>query len=143
MLKRLSQTIIICSLLAGCAAGGEASSSVSPSPAVSTPPADGGTFATVLDLKKAYVDAGGPCPSFNQGNRVTLAAESADCDTETVLSTYVSPEDISSVIQNLKKLDTSSGYKSSTTLLVGKNWIINNKQIAKYREKLGGTVVSF
>lgn len=114
-----------------------------PTPTVSAPPTSGGTYATVVALKNAYVKAGGECPDFVQTNRVTLAAESAECSTNSVISTYVSSSDISQLIQNVKKLNAEVKSTGGNSWLVGENWVINSPTAAKMQEKLGGKVVSF
>lgn len=119
------------------------SATATSTPTVTAPPADGGTFSTVAALKAAYVKAGGACPEFSQTNRVTLAAESADCSKDTVLSTYVSSSDISQLIQNVKKLNAEVKSTGGNSWLVGENWVINSPAAAKMQEKLGGKVVSF
>lgn len=97
----------------------------------------------MVALKDAYVKAGGACPAFSQTNRVTLAAESAECSTNTVLSTYVSNSDVSQLIQNVKKLNAELKSTGGNSWLVGENWVINSPTAAKMQEKLGGKVVSF
>lgn len=115
-----------------------------PTPTVTAPPADGGTYSTVTALKAAYVQAGGECPEFKQTNQITLAAESAECSTNTVISTYLSSSDISQVIQNVKKLNADLKLTgSSNSWLVGENWVINSPTSAEMQEKLGGKLVSF
>ncbi|TQJ35578.1 hypothetical protein [Arthrobacter sp. SLBN-122] len=114
-----------------------------PTPTVSAPPADGGTYATVTALKAAFVKAGGACPDFKQTNKITLAAESAECSTNTVISTYVSSNDISQLIQTVKKLNADLKTTGGNSWLVGANWVINSPVSANMQEKLGGKIVSF
>lgn len=120
-----------------------ATSTSASTPTVTTPPVSGGTYSTVVALKNAYVKAGGECPDFVQTNRVTLAAESAECSTNSVISTYVSSSDISQLIQNVKKLNAEVKTTGGNSWLVGENWVINSPTAAKMQEKLGGKVVSF
>lgn len=138
-IKLLGLAAVSVVLLSGCAGAPESASS----PTATTPPADGGTYSTVADLKDAYVAAGGDCPSFSQGNEVKLAAESGECGTNTVLSTYVSNSDVSQVIQNAKTFWEKLDLTDDSTWLVGQNWIINSHQSADVRGKLGGKLVSF
>lgn len=136
---------IVALALAGC--GGTTSAaptaSATPTPTVTAPPANGGTYPTVVALKNAFVKAGGACPAFNQTNRVTLAAESAECSTTTVISTYISGSDISELIQVNKKLNAEIKSSGGNSWLVGENWVINSPTAAQMQEKLGGKVVSF
>lgn len=148
--KRTAATVLVAGMLALTGCGGTSSAAQSAptstpaaTPSVSTPPADGGTYATVEALKDAFVEAGGACPEFVQSNRVTLAAESADCSKDTVLSTYVSSGDISQLIQNVKKLNEQFKSSGDNSWLVGENWVINSPSAADMQEKLGGKVVSF
>ncbi|MCB5273675.1 hypothetical protein BJG92_01199 [Arthrobacter sp. SO5] len=119
------------------------SATATPTPTVTAPPANGGTYSTVVALKSAYVKAGGSCPEFSQTNKVTLAAESADCSKDTVISTYVSSSDISQLIQNVKKLNAQVKSTGGNSWLVGENWVINSPTAAKVQEELGGKLVSF
>lgn len=146
----ISKGIALAILLAGALAlfgcGGSPSAAPTtamPTSTVTAPPANGGTYSTVLALKDAYVKAGGACPDFVQTNRVTLAAESAECSKDTVISTYVSSSDISQLIQNVKKLNAEVKSTGGYSWLVGENWVINSPTAAKMQEKLGGKVVSF
>lgn len=132
--------------LAGCGPSTPsvpAATASTPTATVTTPPADGGTYSTVVALKNAYVKAGGECPDFVQTNRVTLAAESAECSKNSVISTYVSSSDISQLIQNVKKVNAEVKTTGGNSWLVGANWVINSPTAAKMQEKLGGKVVSF
>lgn len=127
-------------VLSGCGGSSSPTAVATPTP----PPANGGTYATVEELKNAFVEAGGSCPSFTQHNRGTLSAESADCATNSVLSTYISSEDVSQLIQNNKKMNEELGYTSqSNSWLVGENWVINAPDATQVRENLGGLVVTF
>lgn len=126
--------------LAGCGSSSAAESE--PTPSVTTPPADGGTYATVEELKDAFVAAGGSCPAYEQSNIVTLAAESAECSSEAVLSTYLSSSDITQLIQENKDIAEQYDIEFSSWL-VGENWVINAPGAEELHEKLGGTVVSW
>ncbi len=101
-------------------------------------PSDGGNFGSVAELKAAYESAGGECSDWTQGNKVTAAAESGECDSDTVLSTYASDGDKQTAVANLKSLSDLIG---GVTFLVGGNWIINDSDAANLQKKLGGTVV--
>jgi hypothetical protein len=131
----MKRTLITCAALvlslSGCAA--DASSSSSTAPTKTAPPA---TFDTVLELRDAFVAAGGDCEEWQQGDRVTLAAQSGDCDTNTVLSVYLSESSRDQVITNLKSM-------TAVHLIVGENWIINTPAADDdYSADLGGTIVT-
>lgn len=133
-------------VLSGCSGSKAAiNAEVTPTPSmtITTPPADGGTYSTVAALRSAYVKAGGACPDFKQTNKITLAAESAECASDTVISTYLSSGDISQLIQNVKKLNVDLKSSGGNSWLVGENWVINSPTTVKIREKLGGRLVSF
>lgn len=130
--------------LAGCGGSTSAAPAATPTPTVISPPEDGGTYPTVVALKNAIVKAGGACQEFVQTNRITLAAQSAECAKDTVISTYLSSSDISQLIQNNKKLNADlKSTSKGNSWLVGENWVINAPTAGKLREKLGGKVVSF
>jgi len=110
---------------------GGCSGPLTPSPA--EPPK---TYATVVELKDAFVKAGGECPDWVQGDRITNAAQSGDCSSSTVLSIYLSEAKRDETIANLKNLSDLGVH-----LLVGENWIINTEDPETYADLLGGTVV--
>lgn len=137
-------TIVLTGMMALSGCGSSSSVSPSPTPTETRPPADGGTYGTVAELKDAFVEAGGSCPEFNQTNRVKLAAESAECSSKAVLSTYLSSSDISQLIQTNKELNEQlKSTVKGNSWLVGQNWVINSPEATQLREKLGGKVVSF
>lgn len=142
--RGIATAILLTGMMALSGCGSSSSASPTPTPTETRPPADGGTFGTVAELKDAFVEAGGACPEFNQTNRVKLAAESAECSSTAVLSTYLSSSDISQLIQNKKELteQLDSSVKTNSWL-VGQNWVINSPETTELREKLGGKVVSF
>lgn len=146
--KGMSTVILLAGAVAlsGCAGFETAaadSAKPTPTPTVTAPPVNGGSYPTVASLKAAYVRAGGECPDFKQTNRITLAAESAECSTSTVISTYVSSSDISELIQTVKKLNADLKTTGGNSWLVGENWVINSPTAAIVQEKLGGKIVSF
>jgi hypothetical protein len=126
--------------LSGCAGGeGFAGAATTPSPTpTKTVPANGDHFSSVVTLKNAFVGAGGDCSSFQETNKVTRAAESGDCGTGTVLSVYSSVSDRDAVVDGQKQFADMIGMN----LLVGENWIVNDKNVAQYQPKLGGTLVT-
>lgn len=119
-------------LLAGC-------STTAPKAVESTPPPPAkpqATYSTVVELRDAFVKAGGDCPDWVANNRVKLAAQSGDCDANTVLSTYLSADIRDQVVTTLK------GLSVDTHLLVGENWVINVADPDLFVKVLGGTVVT-
>lgn len=147
-LKGIVSVVLVAGALAIAGCGNSTSAAPTtaastPTPTVSAPPAGGGTYSTVTALKNAYVKAGGACPDFVQTNKVTLAAESAECSKDTVISTYVSSSDISQLIQNVKKLNAELKSTGGNSWLVGENWVINSPKASGMQGKLGGKVVSF
>lgn len=120
--------------LAGCSA--PATAPVAGSDA-DTPQA---RYDSVIDLRDAFVEAGGDCPDFKQTNRVTYAAESANCSSETVLSTYLSAEATQKRVDESKK---AFGSLDSSTWLVGENWIVNAPNPESLQDELGGQLISW
>lgn len=146
--KGIRSVVLLAGVLAlsGCAGSTVAAPATvepTPTPTVTAPPANGGSYSTVTALKAAYLKAGGACPEFKQTNQITLAAESAECSSNTVISTYLSSSDISQVIQNVKKLNADLKLTGGNSWLVGENWVINSPTSVEMQEKLGGKVVSF
>jgi hypothetical protein len=131
MKRTLLAAAILVSSLAGCAATAEsAPTSVPVEPA---PPA---TFDTVDDLRSAYVDAGGECSEWRQTDVITLAAQSGQCDADTVLSIYLSESNRDEVIAGMKSI-------LAVHLIVGENWILNtDAEDDSFATELGGTVVT-
>lgn len=127
-------------LLSGCA-GGEGTG-VAPATTSATPtktvPVNGDHQSSVLSLRNAFVDAGGDCSTYKESNQVTRAAESGTCGSGTVLSVYSSTVDRDAVVDGMKQFADLVGMN----VLVGENWIINDKQAAQYQPKLGGTLVT-
>jgi len=105
--------------------------------AEATPPEPKATYDSVVDLRDAFVDAGGECDDWVQGNRITNAAQSGDCSSSTVLSIYLSEATRDETVTNLKSISIAGVH-----LLVGENWIINVEDPESYRDALGGTVVT-
>ncbi|GAA2177202.1 hypothetical protein GCM10009784_26890 [Arthrobacter parietis] len=131
-------------ILSGCASAAEsAMPTPEATPTETTPPADGGSYSTLKQLQQAYVAAGGDCSELVQRNSVSLAAESGDCNDQTVISTYISTADLSELIQTNKALNEEYDLESDSVWLTGQNWIINSPDAVEMQEKLGGRLVSF
>lgn len=104
------------------------------------PDESGGTYEDVEALRDAFVAAGGECDDWEQTNRVLGAAQSGDCGTDTVLSTYLTHDAVQDRIAETK----ASAFGAITgDWLTGENWIINGGDIEALQSKLGGTIVSF
>ena len=128
--------------LSGCAGGGGFTAAAStptstPTPTKTVPP-NGEHYSSVKSLQAAYVLAGGTCSTFNQTNQVTRAAESGTCDTNAVLSIYSSVSDKDAVVDGMKQFADLVGMN----VLVGENWIINDKNAAQRQSEMGGTLVT-
>lgn len=130
-------------VLGGCSAAPVAAPVAAPTTSAPTPPANGGTYGSVQELKDAFVEAGGICDSWDQSNHVTKAAESGSCSDQNVMSTYLSKEDITSMISSIKALNEEVDYESDAVWLTGENWVINDPAAAELRGKLGGVLVTF
>jgi hypothetical protein len=128
-MKRFALPLLAVFLLAGCAATEPMSAQEKPEQVA--------TYATVVDLRDAFVEAGGDCPEWEPTNRVALAAESGECSGNTVLSTYASESSRDQVVSDLKSIALDG-----VNLLVGENWIINTPTPSDYVDTLGGTVVT-
>ncbi|MDP9983583.1 ABC-type glycerol-3-phosphate transport system substrate-binding protein [Pseudarthrobacter oxydans] len=145
MTTHRSAALLIASLvglvsLTGCAGGdgfGASASDSSPAPAKTVPP-NGEHYSSVESLKSAFEEAGGDCSNFEQTNKVTHAAESGDCGTGTVLSIYSSVSEKDAVVNGMKQFADVIGMN----VLVGENWVVNDKRVAQYQPKMGGTLVT-
>lgn len=101
---------------------------------------------------EAAVAAGYSCPSWQQDNVVTLAAESGRCSDTDVFTTYLSMEAVQEMAQGMKESDLAMQETveemggeplPTTTLLVGPNWIINSPDAAELQPELGGSVATW
>lgn len=128
--------------LTGCGGGGSFTSTAPTATSTSIPtktvPANGEHYSSVGSLKSAFIGAGGDCSVYEETNQVTLAAESATCGKSTVLSIYSSVADRDAAVDGLKQFADMIGMH----LLVGENWIVNDKNVTQYQPKLGGTLVT-
>lgn len=98
------------------------------------------TFSSVQDLRNAFVELGGSCPTWIQSNLVEAAEESGDCNSSTVLSTYKDAESAREAAENLADLIRSIDLEPS--IAYGGNWVINSNQAPEIGPKLGGTVIT-
>lgn len=95
------------------------------------------TYSSVEELRDAFVQAGGICPEWEQKNHVKLAAESGTCSDSNVMSVYISEAQKDEAVNTLMSIT-----ESKTSLLVGENWIINDKQIDSIDREIGGVFVT-
>lgn len=96
------------------------------------------TYGTVEDFRDAVIAAGYECPEYSERDSSTFAAESADCEGDTVLLIYSSATARDNNLETLKALSPPDN-----ALLVGPNWIFNTGQesiIDEIRPELGGVV---
>lgn len=132
--RRLIQVIAAVGLVAALAGCGSAATS-----SASAPPADGGTFGTVADLRDAFTRAGGTCDNWKEAASPTFsAAQQGNCNYLT-FSTYATDDDKQVYITYFR--DYSAG--GNNAILVGQNWLILGAAdlIAEAESLLGGVVV--
>lgn len=72
----------------------------------------------VEDLRNAFVAAGGSCEQYDRTDVVEAAAESADCDSDTVLMYFTDVGDRVATVATLGAFGSD--------LLAGDNWVINS-----------------
>lgn len=129
-MKKLGVAVIgACLLLAGC--------SSAPAPSETTAVSYPATYRSVEDLRDAFVSAGGDCPAWEQTNQIPLAAESGTCSSSNVLSIYSSTADRDELVRGYKSIATND-----SVILVGENWVINDKSVRDLDPALGGTIVT-
>lgn len=143
-MKRIAGLAGAALLLVGCGASAEsadpsreASQIVAPSPTPSV--VKDARYGSVTELRDALVLAGYPCPEWKQENRVELAAESGECSSADVLSTFATQTDLDQFVDNWRGLGDFSN-----PILVGPNWVLNipEDSIDQVRPVLGGTKFS-
>jgi len=140
-------TLVI--LMAACSSGGTSNSSGG------TSNSSGGTskqlrFESLIELRDAYIIAGGSCSEWKQENLVSLALESGNCNDRNVLSIYSSHEVAVEMNRSTKKftIDLYASLKTEPPpphILAGDNWDINDSDIGvlnKLKEKFGGELIT-
>jgi hypothetical protein len=143
--SRIQAATILFAALLLTACGGDTSSSDN-TPAAetsSTPvPSKNVEYSSVVELRDAYVEAGGQCPSWNQSDVILAALESGECDDATVLSIYVDRSEAMDAAEGLAAFDEMMGEPAP--VLVGPNWLVNSGQdadeLTELKKVLGGTV---
>lgn len=86
--------------------------------------------------------AGLPCPKFKLSNKLTNAAQSAECSGDAVLATYATQADLQAQLKQYRAM--AALFKQQgvplNSLLIGPNWTINAPEAAKLQPVLGGVV---
>lgn len=104
-------------------------------------------FETVLEMRDAYIEAGGDCPEWELST-VSLAIGSGSCSGESVLSIYSSrtiADEQNSALKALMLKMVPNAKNHRLTLLVGENWILNDSDsnsFYKFKMLYGGDVIS-
>ena len=102
---------------------------------VTPPPADGGTFGTIDDLKEAVESAGLVCPELVLDTPpAKFASSSGSCGEFLSLATYSSDM----YLQSQLDFARPAGQRS---INVGKNWTVVSEDPALIQKHLGGTVL--
>lgn len=99
------------------------------------PPADGGTFETIEDLKDAVESAGLRCPELVLDTPpAKYASASGSCGEFLFLATYSNDMYLEQQLDFAK----SAGQRA---INVGKNWTVVSEDPKLIQKKLGGTVL--
>jgi ABC-type glycerol-3-phosphate transport system substrate-binding protein len=138
---RAAVLLAAAALLASC--GGSDPSPEAPTETETTQaPTKNVEYSSVVELRDAFVEAGGECPSWNQSDIILAALESGECDDATVLSIYVDRSEAMDAAAGLAAFDEMMGEPSP--VLVGPNWLVNSGQdadeLTELKKVLGGTV---
>ncbi|WP_454810579.1 hypothetical protein [Paenarthrobacter nitroguajacolicus] len=131
--------ILLTGLLSSCAGSSNfaaATDTTTPTPTKSKPPASGGTFGTITELRDAAVEGGEVCPTWDEHNRVTLASSSASCNDSLVMAIYASESSKDKQLAVWKEF----GSMVEMSVLVGENWTVSTKNAASLQKVMGGTV---
>ncbi|MET1155083.1 hypothetical protein [Arthrobacter sp.] len=97
------------------------------------PPADGGSFANVTELKDAFVKAGGTCDNWSTHNKSILAATAGSCGDKYAFAVYDDMDNMATWV------DTNRVMKLGG--VVGKNWTISCVDPSPVHDKLGGELL--
>lgn len=114
-------------LLAGCSGRGEA---------VPAATGEATEFATVEDLRDAYVAAGGTCDAWEEVDPGDYDATAGRCSDSVVMAVYANPDELTAAVERSQNLAVQ------THLLVGENWMLNVENPQDFVDALGGTTVS-
>lgn len=99
----------------------------------SPPPADGGTFETLEDLRVAVEGAGFQCPELQLANHAKYASASGYCG-EVGMALY--PNDASLAAQLAMRTP-----QAQTAVNVGRNWTVTTAAPDQVKRWLGGDIV--
>jgi len=135
----LAVAILLASTLSSCAGSGNFASATDtgvPTPTKSKPPASGGTYGTITELRDVAVEGGEACPAWDEHNKVTLASSSASCSSSLVMAIYASESSKDKQLAVWKEF----GSLVEMTVLVGENWTVSTKNAATLQKVMGGTV---
>lgn len=117
---------VVCAALAACSGPWGSSPE-------SEPPADGGTYGTLEDLRAAVEDAGFQCPELQLANHAKYASTSGYCGE---IGMALFPGDAS-----LKAQLELIPPHGQTAVNVGKNWTVTTAAPDQIQKWLGGTIV--
>ena len=102
-------------------------------PEAKQPPAAGGTFDTIDDLKDAVELAGLSCPELVLHNDAKYSASSGSCGELLSLAVYGSDASLETQLDFWKPI-------GQRAINVGKNWTVVSEDSKLIQRKLGGTV---
>ncbi len=128
MMKQLLLAALTVAALTGC------TGTVATSGSEVTPDA---RYGSVEALKDAAVEAGLTCPRYRETNRITEAAQSAECSADAVLATFTSERDKDRWLTGYRELADMLGLDP---VLVGPNWMINATNAEQLQPMLGGVL---
>lgn len=126
--------LALCVSLTGC--GGSENFAAAAGQQEAKPPADGGSYGTIEELREAAEKAGLECPGWDLHNKATYAASSASCSDSIGLATYTSDSQLDKQLEAWKMI----GEMIVLERLVGENWTIDTSDPEALQKKMGGTV---
>lgn len=127
--------MVATTLLSGCAIFGVTAGEAA-APMETGPPADGGSYATIHELRDAVVEAGFACPDWRSHNNGDHNMVGASCSDNLVMAIYMDDA------QQQEQLDVWEGFSEflEMTVLVGDNWTVNTDDAEALRREMGGTI---
>ena len=114
-------------VMTGCSGSGSSTPDVAP-------PADGGTFETIDDLKAAVESAGLVCPELVLHNHAKYSSSSGSCSEDISLAVYSNDASLEWQLDVWRPIGQSS-------INVGRNWTVTSADPKRIQTKLGGTVL--
>lgn len=124
--------VALCAPLSGCGGSDNFAAPVQDT----KPPADGGSYGTIEDLRDAAKKAGLDCPSWDKHNKAVYAASSASCSDSIGFATYTGESQLNKQLSAWKVI----GELVELERLVGVNWTIDTSDPEGLQKKMGGTV---